>query len=168
MHKVDSIAWLAKLTCNVELAIREIWASSSFVFSWPSRMELRTSSILSWLIRVEPSLSLMGLTFDELVIQRVEISMDFGFGLSYRLNTGLWCCSGVSSMLMGFSTVIGLELELIAWVSSLDSSFWSWPNSPFSLSLFLYEQALFGQLKLGHHLHQPSKQNKHIQHAMQF
>ena len=46
LHKVDSIAWLAKLTCNEELAIQEIWASSSFVFSWSSRMELRPSSIL--------------------------------------------------------------------------------------------------------------------------
>ena len=38
--------------------------------------------------------------------------------LSCRSNTGLFCCSsGVSSMLTGFSTVmgvIGLELELLA------------------------------------------------------
>ena len=84
-------------------------------------MELRTSSILSWLIKVEPSLGLMGLTFDELVIQKVEISVDFGFGLSCRSNTGLWCCSnGVSSMLTGFSTLMGLELELLGRTRDCD------------------------------------------------
>ena len=57
-HKVESMDWLAKLNCNAKLAIQEIWASSSFILSWPSRIELRKSSILSWLIRVEPSLGL--------------------------------------------------------------------------------------------------------------
>ena len=45
--------------------------------------------------------------------------------LSCRLNMGLWCCSSrVSSMLMGFSNVMGamsLELELLAWLSALGS-----------------------------------------------
>ena len=45
--------------------------------------------------------------------------------LSCRLNMGLWCCSsGVSSMFMGFNTVMrvmGLELELLAWVLALSS-----------------------------------------------
>ena len=61
-------------------------------------------------------------------------------------------------MLTGFSTVIGvmgLELELLTWVSTL-GSLCNLPLdldqilSPLSLSL---EQALLGQLKLGHHLH---------------
>ena len=48
-------------------------------------------------------------------------------GLSCRSNTGLWCCSsGVSFMLTSFSTMMDLELELVAWVSSLDS-LWSLP-----------------------------------------
>ena len=34
---------------------------------------------------------------------------------------------GVPSMLMGFSTVVGLELELLAWLSFLDS-LWSIPS----------------------------------------
>ena len=76
-------------------------------------------------------------------------------------------------MLTGFSTMMGLELELLAWVSAL-GSLCNLPSDldqilPFlstSLSLSL-EQAFVGQLKLGHHLHQPTKQNKHTQHAMQ-
>ena len=45
--------------------------------------------------------------------------------LSYRSKIGLWCCSSkVSSMLEDFSIVMGvmgLELELLAWVSALGS-----------------------------------------------
>ena len=163
LHKVENIDWLAKLTCNAELAIQEIWSSFSFIFSWPSTMELRTSSILSWLIRIEPSLGLMGLdlwskrlkyrwtlalgylspnvgvwsvsppcnvgNFCQVIridILRFEVSPPIygcwvawlGFEVSCRSDMGLWCCnSGVSSMLMGFSTMIGvmgLELELLA------------------------------------------------------
>ena len=50
--------------------------------------------------------------------------------LSCRSNMGLWCySSGVSSMLTDFSVVIegmGLELELLAWVSVL-GFLWSLP-----------------------------------------
>ena len=46
-----------------------------------------------------------------------------GFEVSCRSDMGLWCCSNrVSSILIGFSTVMGvmgLELELLAWVSAL-------------------------------------------------
>ena len=53
-------------------------------------------------------------------------SLDFlWLKLSCRLNMRLWCCSsGVSSMLMRFSTMIGvmgLELELLAGVLALGS-----------------------------------------------
>ena len=85
LHKVESMDWLAKLTYNAELAIQEIWASSLFILSWPSKMELRTSSILSWLIRVEPSLGLMGLNLWS------KISLDFGFGMSISKWGGLKC-----------------------------------------------------------------------------
>ena len=48
--------------------------------------------------------------------------------LSYRSNTELWCCSsGMSSMLTGYRTMMGLmglDLELLAWVSVL-GSFWN-------------------------------------------
>ena len=48
-----------------------------------------------------------------------------GFEVSCKSNMGLWCCSSeVSSMLIGFNTVIGvtsLELELLAWVLGLGS-----------------------------------------------
>ena len=58
----------------------------------------------------------------------VTESLDFlWLGLSYKSNTGLRCCNcGVPSILKGFSTMIGLELELLAWLSFLDS-FWSLP-----------------------------------------
>ena len=43
-------------------------------------------------------------------------------GLSCKLNIGLRCCNcGVPSKLTGLSIVIGLELELLAWLSFLDS-----------------------------------------------
>ena len=89
LHKVESIAWLAKLTCNAELAMREIWASSSFVFFWPSNMELRTSSILSWLIRVEPSLGLIGLN---LWSKRLESRWTLILGC-LSPNVGVWSVS---------------------------------------------------------------------------
>ena len=42
-------------------------------------------------------------------------------GLSYKSNTGLRCCNcGMPSIHKGFSTVIGLELELLAWLLFLD------------------------------------------------
>ena len=59
----------------------------------------------------------------------VTESSDFlWFGLSCKSNMGLRCCNyGVPSTLKGFSTVIGLELGLLAWLSFLDS-FWSLPS----------------------------------------
>ena len=83
LHKVESMDWLAKLTCSAKLAIQEIWASFSFILSWPSSMELRTSLILSW--------TFFGLDGIELMIQKFEISMDFGFGLSVSRCGGLKC-----------------------------------------------------------------------------
>ena len=48
-----------------------------------------------------------------------------GFEVSRKSDMGLWCySSGVSSMLTSFNTVMGvmgLELELLAWVSALGS-----------------------------------------------
>ena len=77
-----------------------------------------------------------------------------GFEVSCKPDMGLWCCSNrVSSMLMGFSTVmvvVGLELKLLAWVSAL-SPLCSLPSNlnvilpSCFLSLFLsLEQALLG------------------------
>ena len=58
----------------------------------------------------------------------IESSYFLWSGLSCKLNTRLRCCNcGVPSTLKGFSTMIGLELELLAWLSFLDS-LWSLPS----------------------------------------
>ena len=58
----------------------------------------------------------------------IESSDFLWLGLSCKLNTGLRCCNcGVPSILKGFSTVIGLELEFLAWLSFSDS-LWSLPS----------------------------------------
>ena len=66
-----------------------------------------------------------------------------GFEVSRNLDKGLWyCSSGVSSMLTGFSTVIGvmgLELELLTWVSTLGSLC----NLPLDLDQILSPLSLF-------------------------
>ena len=66
-----------------------------------------------------------------------------GFEVSCNLDMGLWCCnSRVSSMLTGFSTVIGvmgLELELLTWVSTLGSLC----NLPLDLDQILSPLSLF-------------------------
>ena len=47
-------------------------------------------------------------------------SLMAGFGL--QVKHGFVCCNcGVPSIHKGFSMVIGLELELLAWLSLLDS-----------------------------------------------
>jgi len=56
-----------------------------------------------------------------------ESSDLLSLGLSCKSNIGLRCCNcGVPSIHKGFSMVIGLELELLAWLSLLDS-LWSLP-----------------------------------------
>ena len=80
-------------------------------------------------------------------------------GLSCKSNTGLRCCNyRVPSIHKGFSTMIGLELELMAWLSLLDS-LWSLPSN---LDQVLpKEKAWLGQTKLGPHLCQSTQPNKH-------
>ena len=60
--------------------------------------------------------------------------------MSCKSKMGLWCSgSGVSSMLKGFSIVMGvrsLELELLAWVLGL-GSLCSLPSDPYLTSLWL-------------------------------
>ena len=59
----------------------------------------------------------------------IESSDFLWLGLSCKSNIGLRCCNyGVPSMLTGLSTVIGLELELLAWLLFLDS-LWSLPSN---------------------------------------
>ena len=94
-------------------------------------------------------------------------SSDFlWLGLSCRSNTWFWCCSnGMSPMFTSFNTVMGLELELLAWMSvlgfSLESSLWSWPSSPLRKGLVGLNKVRSPSISI----YEP---NKYTQNAMQF
>ena len=100
-----------------------IWFISSLSRIWLATIMLSSSWVFmgSFVFGCSPSSTMLLGASDFLWLE-----------LSWRSKMGLWCCTnGVSSMLEGFSIVMGvtsLELELLAWVSDF-SSFCSLPSN---------------------------------------
>ena len=132
---ISSILFILSLIFFSLSTVGGLWSvlfSSWLLFRFWNYCTIRCMSSLSWIWLATMALSSSWVFISSSVFGCSPFSTivlgasDFlWLKLSCRSNMGLWCCSnGVASMLIRFSTVMGvmgLELELLAWVSTLGS-----------------------------------------------